>query len=151
MTAPDRYTWLPKINQSWEGYALTMRGTEYSEGLGCRAPTQLLYEIKPEYGRFVALAGVDDGFVGRGVDPSPGVYARRVASYSSVVFKVFIDGELAAQSPTMKVSAEPWRFDVPIPRGARRISLVLNSTGSRHPLDCGNWIDAGFISLQKKH
>jgi len=74
-----------------------------------------------------------------------------VARYSSVIFKVFIDGELAGQSPIMRVSSEPWRFDVPIPRDARRISLVLNSTGSRHPLDCGNWVDAGFVLSGSKN
>ncbi|KAA6323207.1 hypothetical protein EZS27_027335, partial [termite gut metagenome] len=39
----------------------------------------------------------------------------------------------------------PWRFDVEIPTGSRRINLVCMDAGSRNILDYGNWVDAGFI------
>jgi hypothetical protein len=97
------------------------------------------YEIKPEYKRFVALAGVDENVLSQ-------YNGRFLAMHSSVVFKIFIDGKLAAESPVMRISSEPWRFDVEIPQGSYRINLVCMDAGSRNILDHGNWLDAGFVT-----
>ena len=70
---------------------------------------------------------------------------RSIAMYPSVVFKVFIDGRLAAESPVTRISQAPWRFDVPIPPGARQIVLVCDDAGSRSPYDLGDWVEAGFV------
>ena len=53
---------------------------------------------------------------------------------------------MAAESPVMRMSQEPWRFDVKIPVGSRFINLACMDAGSRNVLDLGNVIDAGFIS-----
>jgi beta-galactosidase len=97
-----------------------------------------MYESKPEYRRFVALAGVDEHIL----EVSNG---SNVAKYPSVVFKVFIDGREAASSPVMRISEQPWRFDVPIPEGSRTISLVATDAGDGNREDLANWVDAGFI------
>ena len=115
-------------------------------GIACRvnygwdgmAPANLRYKLEPEYDRFVALAGVDDNMLSVN-------YARFLAMHASVVFKVFIDGRCAAESPVMRMSQEPWRFDVKIPDGARQINLVATDAGSRSACDLGNWADAGFV------
>ena len=107
-----------------------------------RAPAYLRYDLKPEWSRFVALAGVDDNMLAHDL-------GRSMAMYSSVVFKVFIDGRLAAESPVTRISQAPWRFDVPIPAGSRQIVLVGADAGSRSPYDLGNWAAAGFV-LEKK-
>jgi hypothetical protein len=62
-----------------------------------------------------------------------------------VIFKVFIDGVMMAESPVMRISQEPWRFDVKIPEGSRHINIVCMDAGSRNILDYGNWVDAGFV------
>jgi len=62
-----------------------------------------------------------------------------------VVFRVFIEGRKAAESPAMRISQEPWRFDVPIPEGSRVLSLSCMDSGSRSACDLGNWVEAGFI------
>ena len=54
-------------------------------GLGCRAPSGVRYELKPEYERFVALAGIDDNMIA-------GDLGQKLAIHCSVVFRVFIDG-----------------------------------------------------------
>ena len=78
-----------------------------------RAPANLLYEIQPGYDRFVARAGVDD-------DPfRQHPKARFLATYPSVRFQVYIDGNLASESPIMRLSQEPWRFDIKIPDRSR--------------------------------
>ncbi|MEI6781995.1 MAG: NPCBM/NEW2 domain-containing protein [Verrucomicrobiota bacterium] len=96
------------------------------------------YELKPEYDRFVALAGIADNML----DHDSG---RNLVMHCSVVFRVFIDGQLAAESPVMRISQEPWRFDVKISPGSRFINLVCMDAGSRSLLDQGNWVEAGFM------
>lgn len=135
--------WHPKLNKSYEGKPLRIRGRKYAKGLGMRAPANLRYELKDQYDRFVALAGVDDNLI----DDNNG---RMLAMHASVVFKVFLDGKLAAESPVMRISQEPWRFDVKVPDGTRRVNLVATDAGSRSPYDLANWVEAGFVLKNAK-
>jgi hypothetical protein len=128
----------PQKDVTNEGAPLKLRRTAYTRGMGVYAPCQLMYELKPEYTRFVARAGVDE----RILETSNG---SNLAMYPSVVFKVFIDGRETASSPVMRIAFEPWRFDVPIPRGAKRISLVATDAGDGNKEDLANWVDAGFV------
>jgi NPCBM/NEW2 domain-containing protein len=100
--------------------------------MGMRAPGS-------SYDRFVALAGVDD----EPFRQRPN--ARFLTTYPSVRFHVYIDGALAAERPVMRLSQEPWRFDVKIPKGSRLINLAVSDAGSVSPLDLANWVDAGFV------
>jgi nicotinamidase-related amidase len=138
LKAVDFFLWYPVKSKSFEEKPLRVRQKTYQHGLGFRAPSSVQYEIKPEYKRFVALAGVDENVL----QPYNG---RFLAMHSSVVFKLFIDGTLAAESPVMRISNEPWRFDVEIPQGSCRINLVCMDAGTRNILDYGNWLDAGFV------
>lgn len=130
--------WHPAVNRSYEGKPLRIRGQAFDRGLGMRAPANLRYELAPDHDRFVALAGVDDHLLDQN-------HGRFLAMHSSVRFSVYIDGQLAAQSPVMRISQAPWRFDVKIPKGSRRINLVTTDAESRSEWDLGNWCDAGFI------
>jgi hypothetical protein len=107
--------------------------------MGVQAPCQLQYELKPEYSRFVGLAGVDE----RILETANG---SNVARYPSVVFKVFVDGRQSASSPVMRIGFEPWRFDVTLPQGAGRISLVAADAGDGNREDLANWVNAGFVT-----
>jgi hypothetical protein len=147
LDAPKRITfpqsdcrWNPNIDHAFHGGPLLIRKTAYSKGMGMRAPANLVYEVQPHYKRFVALAGVDDW----PFQANPPL-ARYLAMHSSVQFQVYIDGEKVAESPVMRISQVPWRFDVPIPSGSRRIDLVITDAGSRSPYDTANWVDAGFV------
>jgi alpha-L-fucosidase 2 len=133
--------WYPQKGKSFEGKPLRIRGKTYPHGLGFRAPSSVQYAIKPEYKRFVALAGIDENMLSQN-------NARAIGMHSSVVFQLFIDGHLFGESPVMRLSQEPWRFDVEIPRGSRRINLVCKDAGSRNVLDYGNWVDAGFMEMK---
>jgi hypothetical protein len=62
-----------------------------------------------------------------------------------VVFRVFVDGRMLAESPVMRISQEPWRFDVKLPEGGRHLRLACMDAGSRSPYDLGNCVDAGFV------
>ena len=156
-------SWHPVTNQSFSFKPLLMRGKSYEKGIGMRAPSIVRYELKPEYDRFVARVGVDGNLRNLGPEayglPANGTSNRMAATrvtkvgqgilhaqQSSVQFRVFIDGKLAAESPVMRFSQEPWRFDVKIPTGSRLINLVCMDAGSRSILDLGNWVDAGFCT-----
>ena len=129
----------PQPDLTNEKKPLRLRGTKYDKGIGVFAPNQLLYELKPEYDRFVALAGVDEHIL----DVNNG---SNLAMHPSVIFRVFIDGEMIAQSPVMRISEEPWRFDVRIPPRHRLISLVAMAGGNGNKEDLANWVNCGFTT-----
>ncbi len=131
--------WLPKKGLSYDNQKLKIRKKIYEKGLGFLAPSAVRYELKPEYARFVAKAGIDDNRIDHDL-------GRNLVMHCSVVFRVFIDGRLMAESPVMRISQEPWRFDVKIPKDSRFINLVCMDAGNHNLLNLGNWVDAGFCS-----
>jgi hypothetical protein len=128
----------PQTDKSNSGEELRINRQVYARGIGVHAPCELVYEIKPEYQRFVALAGVDENLVQIS-------HGSNLAKYPSVVFKVFIDSREMAASPVMRILSPAWRFDIPIPAGARRISLVAMDAGDGSREDFANWANAGFL------
>ena len=98
-----------------------------------RAPGYLRFDLKPQYDRFVALAGVDDNMLDHEL-------GRNIALHPSMIFKVFIDGRLAAESPVMRISQEPWRFDVQLPSGSRQIVLASRRPARAVSAQLGNWV-----------
>jgi len=133
------WRWEAKIDQAFTGAPLSIRDAVYSKGLGMRAPANLLYEIQPGYDRFVARAGVDDAPYRERPN------AQFLATYPGVRFQVYIDGKLSSESPIMRLSQEPWRFDLRIPPNSRLINLVVTNVAGHSPLDLANWVDAGFV------
>jgi nicotinamidase-related amidase len=128
----------PQMDKSYLKGDLKLRAKVYKKGIGVYAPAQLVYPLKPEYEAFVARAGVDESCLQVGT-------GRGRAEYSSVVFRVFLDGKMAAESPVMRITQEPWRFDVKIPPGSRVISLAVTDAGDGNREDYANWVDAGFV------
>ena len=126
-----------QFNRSFIGTPLNMRGVTYEKGVGVHAPLQLLYGLKPEYERFVAVAGIDDQILSHD-------FGMHVAHYPSVVFRVFIDGKLVEQSPTIR-TWRTWRFNLKIPPGSSTISLVAMDAGNGRFHDIADWVDAGFV------
>ena len=129
----------PKKGRSYEDLPLRMRGDIYEKGMGFRAPSSVRYKITPEYDRFVARAGVDENMLDN-------FYGALIAQYPSIIFRIFIDGKMMAESPVMRISQEPWRFDIKIPEGSRFINLVCMNTGDNTLLNYGNWVEAGFYT-----
>jgi hypothetical protein len=129
----------PQKDKSNLGQDLKINRKTYQQGMGVHAPCELMYEVKPEYKRFVALAGADENLVSLS-------NGSNLAKYPSVNFKVFIDGKEAAASPVMRVLSLAWRFDVEIPEGARMISLVAMDAGDGSREDFADWVNAGFVT-----
>lgn len=137
-SGPNVLSWPMKTGQSQDGGRISIRGVEYEKGLSGRAPSGIRFQVQPQYDRFVALAGVDDA-VFRMRD-----HAFFLGRYCSVVFDVFIDGQLVAESPVMRLSQEPWPFDVKIPPLSKEIHLVARTPGAPNAYSIGDWVEAGF-------
>lgn len=129
-----------KTNTSMDGHPLTLGATVYAHGMGVHAESLLVYDVKPEYRRFVAIAGVDDE-----VKDTP----------SSVRFKVIaeISGQnrQLAVSPRLRGLRQPavWHFDVSIPENCKRIRLVVDDAGDGINSDHADWVDAGFVTTER--
>ncbi len=128
----------PRADKSNLGAELRINRQVYPHGIGVHAPNELVYEVKPEYKRFVALAGADENLLAIS-------NGSNLAKYPSIVFKVFIDGTEAAASPVMRISSLAWRFDVAIPPRAKAISLVAMDAGDGSREDFADWANAGFV------
>ncbi len=128
----------PQVDRSNRSTPLRIDRRSWTNGLGVHAPCVVMYEVQPRWKRFVARAGVDEQVV----SVSNG---SNLAKHPTVVFKVFIDGREVAASPVMRVLSPAWFFDVPIPEGARFISLVATDAGDGSREDLADWVDAGFV------
>ncbi len=131
-------TQAPQLNKSNRGQAIMINRQRYERGIGVHAPCELVYKLKPEYKRFVGLAGVDEYLISRS-------NGSNLAKYPSVVFKVFIDGREAAASPVMRILSPAWRFDIEIPKDKRIISIVAMDAGDGSREDYADWANAGFV------
>ncbi len=129
---------IPKAGHSFQDKELRIRGKKYAQGLGFRAPSSVRYSVDPDYGRFVARVGVADDLLEE-------THGFNQVTFANAICRVFVDGSLAAESPALRVSQEPWRFDIPIPKGTRHISLACIDAGGSYPFNLVNWVDAGFI------
>lgn len=128
----------PGLDKSYLNVPLKLRRVNYEKGIGVEAPSQLLYTIEPDYDRFVGLAGIDETIL----EDENG---RHRAMYPSVIFRIYIDGNLTTESPIMRISQEPWRFDVKIPQDSKKLSLVAIPSNDMARDNFVNWVNAGFI------
>ena len=132
------YRQRPKINESWTGTGLHYRMKGYATGLGLKAPMHLNYNVTqlrlqaPGITHFVAAAGIDDG-CDHGGAGSPPYNCNGIASWQETVVQIYVDGELAAESPVLQAETLQWVFNVPIPLGSELLRIVakpvLGSTG----------------------
>jgi NPCBM/NEW2 domain/Chitobiase/beta-hexosaminidase C-terminal domain len=144
------------FNRSVDGAVLSNRDSKYFKGIGVQSPAQLIFELKPGFKRFVALAGVDDECMRwdfpDGLEQWP-QWSRPIhgpTSYrvSQIVFEIRIDGRQVAETPPMFNGDRAWGLDVEIPAGSREITLVVRDVESRitDPHGHGDWLNAGFVT-----
>jgi hypothetical protein len=145
-----------RFNRSVDGQALCNRNCKYVKGIGVQSPAELVFELKPGYQRFVALAAVDDECMRwdfpdglqqwpQWARPIHGTTSYRV---SQIVFEVRIDGRRVAETPPMFNGDRDWGIDVEIPAGSGEITLAVRDVESRvtDPHGHGDWLNAGFVT-----
>ena len=90
----------------------------YVRGVGVHANSELLYDLKPEYDRFVAQVGIDDKQMGHG----------------TIVVKVYAGTKLLLESGVIRGGDPPWSIDVALPRDDVGLRPAPAPTGRRrHP------------------
>ena len=121
-----------RIISSEERGFFRLREKIYSKGIITPTPATVLYKLKPEYSRFVALVGIDDRDRGGG----------------SASFEVYADAEKLFESPSLNKETPPVEINVPIPPRSKRLKLVTKGARGRRRSQCG-WLNAGFLRKDK--
>jgi alpha-galactosidase len=123
-----------QMNKSVTQKALRTAGREWPKGVGVHARSELEYECRPEYARFVATVGLDEGARGHP---------------ACLDFAVYADDAEIARSPLLRWEvATVWHLDAAIPKDTRRIRLVVGDGGD-HSWDHADWVNAGFVLADK--
>jgi nicotinamidase-related amidase len=146
----------PRLNRSVDGNVLNNRDYTFAKGIGMQAPARMVFPLKPNYKRFVALVGVDDECMRwdhpDGLSQWP-QWSRTIhgpTSYrlSQIVFTVLADGNRIARTPALFNGNKAWGIDVELPTGARTLELLAEDVTSRFtdPHGHGDWLQAGFIT-----
>ena len=120
----------PRVNKSIQDNPLRIAGTQHERGMGVHARSELVYDLKPEYGRFVAVAGVDDEVNG---NPS-----------ASIVLRVYADETLLRETGVVR-AGQRVVFDLPIPEGTKQLRLGVDDAADDLFFDHADWADAGFL------
>jgi hypothetical protein len=120
-----------KLDKSMGDTPLSIAGRKFERGVGVCCPTELAYELKPTYRRFVAVVGVDDA-----------VENASQALMTQGRFLVYADEHLIAESPMLHLG-EHWPLEAAIPAGSRELRLVATGGNCFDRLD---WANAGFLS-----
>ena len=123
---------IPRKDRSIEGNILKVAGHSYQRGIGVHADSEIVYDLLPEYTRFVSTVGIDDEIV---------------LNKASVVFSVEIDGQVFAQSPLIRHDGETqfWNFNVYIPVGSQKLKIKSWSTYDGSSYDHADWVNSGFV------
>ncbi len=133
ITAIDQISNQPKKNTSIRGNPIIIDGKTYEKGLGVHADSEIVYTIKDFYKRFVAVVGLDDE-----------VLTYKNFLNTMVIYQVWIDDELKAESPEMMMEENRiWYFDIPVPKASKTIKLKVIGFGQ---VDHADWADSGFIT-----
>jgi hypothetical protein len=125
----------------WDGFRneglppIRLAGKTYGKGLSQHTDAETVFELKPEYARFVAVAGVDDCTGNKG----------------ALFFRVLVDDQLLAESPILRGTAQRyWHFDCPLPSGAKRLTLFSLHSPDNVGFNMCDWAEAGFMLRKEK-
>jgi hypothetical protein len=86
----------------------------------------------PEFDRFQALIGLDDGCKGRSGD---------------AIFRIDVDGKEVLKSDVLLPGQTPIPVDVSI-AGAKELILYIDDEGDGHGGDWGDWLDAKLVNTK---
>ncbi len=117
------------MNKNISGSALTVAGKVYNKGVGTHAKSEIIYQLKPNYKRFVAGVGVDD--------------LKKMGGTINLIVK--IDGKIVASTPTLK-GGQLWNFNIEIPVGSQKLELIALDGGNGNNSDHVDWVNCGFMT-----
>jgi hypothetical protein len=121
----------PRINKSWSGAPISMRGIEYERGIGVHAWTRMTYAVPPNAVEFQAIVGLTD--IAKDC-PRASVRFEVRNEHDAVLYD---SGVIDAYTPPKLASA-------PL-AGATAITLIV--TDAENGIDCdhANWAEPTFL------
>ncbi len=142
---PEGAIWVDSLDltrciQSW-GWAhakenvtagpISIAGQKFKRGIGTHAFSDLHIDLKGAATRFVSWVGVDDS----------------VEAPGTVVFEVWVDGDLRARSPVIRHGGPAHYLDLGLD-GARHLLLVVTDAGDGIGHDHADWAGAALFVRQ---
>jgi hypothetical protein len=125
----DRWPW--RADASAAGLDLRLGGGTYDKGLGLHSASHLTFALPAGAKRFEALAGLDD------VTGRAGGVRVQVSADSKPVLDPAVT--LAGGNP-------PHELRLPLPAGARELTLAVEFGGGGHVQDHVDWADARIVT-----
>lgn len=153
-----------EIRYTLDGSEPSSQSALYSQPLVFEGSTRLRVAAFQDGRRICATS--EGTFVRMGaVPPMPDVFIGDLKPVRSVGFGHTYGGEVRYSGNTRapqkdranlggelrvdrRAMSRGWRFDVPIPEGARLISLVAMDAGDGSREDFANWVNAGFVTAK---
>ena len=114
-------------DRNFLGKTISLTGKKYSRGLGTHANSEIVYELDKKYSCFKADIGIDD--------------TEGPNHPESVVFKVFVDGEKAYESPVMRWDSAPMQIKIDVD-DKQELKLIVTDAGDNINNDQAVWADA---------
>jgi hypothetical protein len=115
-----------------DGRPITLNGLEYAKGLGVHAGSSIILDLAGGYRRFLADVGADD----------------EVSNGASVVFQVWLDGELRFDSGTLTPDSVTRRVDLDVSDVAT-LRLEVTDAGDGPGWDHADWAAARLLPLEE--
>jgi alpha-L-fucosidase len=119
-------------NVNCHGQPLKVLGETFTHGIGMHANGEVVFPLKPHYGRFVCRVGIDDAAEGGGT-------AR---------IKIYLDQKLLCQTPVLTGRDGLWNIDARLDGATDRslLRIVIEDNGDGIGGDNVDLVDAGFIN-----
>ncbi len=117
-----------RSNRSAQNRPMSIGGQSFSNGLGTRAPSQLMLNLQGKAESFQAKVGVDDG---------------ASSGNASVIFKVVGDNKTLLESPAMHAGDAPKEISVSL-KGVKQLILIADSENEGN--NDADWVDAKIIA-----
>ena len=115
-----------QTDANFQGGPLRLNDREYEFGLGTHANSEIRYRLQGNFSFFESDVGLDDS-----EDRSPG----------SVVFKVYVDGDLRYQSPVLRWDSEVQHVRIDV-RNADELLLKVEDGVDGDTCDHADWAGA---------
>ena len=115
----------PHARLAYLGGPLILRGETYLHGIGTRAHSELMIDLKRAATRFVTMAGLDD----------------TTSGYGSVTYEVWLDGRKVLDTGVIRGIDQPRLLSVDV-TGARYMTLVITDAGDGADDDFTDWAGA---------
>lgn len=117
-------------DKSIDGHTISLKGRNYTKGIGTHANSQITYNLGGQYSKFKATVGIDE----------------EVGSYGTVSFQVLGDDtNVLYDSKSMNSSSIPQDIDVSV-KGFNKLTLKVLDGGDGITNDHADWANAMLIS-----